>query len=86
MLVKLSSKGQLVIPRTIRQKLKLERDALFHLQLTEEGKIVLEPIETTTLDTLAGKYTDADFLTDLEREHGQEMGADTAQHDTSAAS
>jgi hypothetical protein len=39
----------------------------------EEGKIVLEPIQTSPVDMLYGKYRDADFITDLETEHKQEI-------------
>jgi len=73
MSVKLSSKGQLVIPKTIRQRLKLGPDARFHIRLTEEGTIVLDPIQTGALEALWGKYAGADFLTELEAEHQQEL-------------
>lgn len=73
MLVKLSSKGQLVLPKTIRQDLHLERDALFHASLTDDGKIILDPVQTSALATLWGKYDDADFLAKLEIDHHAEL-------------
>ncbi|MBC8450053.1 MAG: AbrB/MazE/SpoVT family DNA-binding domain-containing protein [Chloroflexi bacterium] len=72
MLVRLSSKGQLVIPKEIRQALRLRRGTQFHVQLTER-KIILEPVTTFAVDALYGKYADADFLADLEAEHQREM-------------
>ena len=77
MLVKLSSKGQLVLPKSIRQELKVERDAMFHVSLTEDGKILLDPVKAFVLDALWGKYADADFLTDLEYDHQLEIDRDS---------
>ena len=72
MLTRLSSKGQLVIPKAIRQALGLRTGTQFHVQLVE-GKIILEPIAASPVDTLYGKYPDADFLADLEAEHRQKI-------------
>jgi len=72
MLAKLSSKGQLVIPKAIRQALGLRAGTQFHIRLSE-GKIILEPIARSPVDALYGKYADTDFLTDLEAEHQQEI-------------
>jgi AbrB family looped-hinge helix DNA binding protein len=67
--VRLSAKGQLVIPKAIRKTLGLHPGAQLQLQLVER-KIILEPIEFLgPVDALYGKYTDADFLVDLEMEH-----------------
>jgi AbrB family looped-hinge helix DNA binding protein len=77
MLARLSSKGQLVIPRAIRQALKLRTGTQFHVQL-REGKIILEPVMTSPVDVLYGKYPDADFLADLEAEHQQEVKDEAA--------
>lgn len=78
MLVKLSSKGQLVLPKTIRLDLKLGRDALLHVSLTEDGRIILDPVQNTALSTLHGKYAGVDFLSDLEAEHHAEIDSDSA--------
>jgi len=72
MLVKLSSKGQLVIPRPIRKALGLHRGTQFHVRV-DEGKVILEPVGPSPAEALYGKYTDADLLTDLEEEHRQEI-------------
>lgn len=80
MLVKLSSKGQLVLPKSIRQGLGAERNALFHVSVTEDGKILLDPVRTSAVETLWGKYADADFLAELEVDHQQEINRDSALH------
>lgn len=71
MLAKLSSKGQLVIPKAVREALGLRRGAQFHVRL-EAGKIVLEPVGPSAAEALYGKYAECDLLTDLEEEHHQE--------------
>jgi AbrB family looped-hinge helix DNA binding protein len=75
--VKLSSKGQLVIPKPIREALGLKKGTRFHVDVAE-GKIILEPETTSPIDALYGKYADADLLTDLEAEHRQEVQDDAA--------
>lgn len=76
MLTRLSSKGQLIIPSAVRKALGLRAGTQFHLRL-EEGKIILEPIKTSPIETLYGKYPDADFLADLEAEYKQEISDET---------
>ncbi len=72
MLVKLSSKGQLVIPGPIRKALGLRGGTQFHVRV-DEGRVILEPVGASPADALYGKYADADFLTELEAEHRQEI-------------
>ena len=72
MVVRLSSKGQLVIPKSIRDALRLKAGTRFDAYL-QEGKIILEPVETSAVDALYGKYADIDFLADLETEHQREV-------------
>lgn len=72
MLVKLSSKGQLVIPKAIREALGLRRGTRFQVRV-DEGRVILEPVGPSPVDALYGKYADADLLTDLEQEHRQEL-------------
>jgi AbrB family looped-hinge helix DNA binding protein len=72
MLTRLSSKGQLVIPSPVRKALGLRAGTQFHLRL-EEGRIILEPIGTSPIEALYGKYSDSDLLADLEAEHEQEL-------------
>ncbi len=74
MVVQLSSRGHLTIPKTIRQALGLRTGAEFRVHL-REGKIVLEPLETFPVETLYGKYSDTDFLIEkLERNKSSKGG------------
>ena len=72
MLTKLSSKGQLVIPKAVREALRLQTGTQFHV-LTADGKIVLEPVLEPALEALYGRYTGSGLLADLETEHRQEI-------------
>jgi AbrB family looped-hinge helix DNA binding protein len=73
MLVTLSSKGQLVIPKPVREALNVSSGDQFIVQLVE-GKIVLEPITVSIIDRLFGKFHGEDLLTHLEEEHRQGIG------------
>ena len=76
MLVKVSPKGQLVIPQAIRKARGIRKETKFNIRL-DGHKIVLEPAESLSLvDALYGKYADVDFLADLEKEHQQELSRD----------
>ena len=77
MLVNLSSKGQLVIPKPIRQALGLRSGTRFHVRV-DQGRIILEPVITSPVEALYGKYADANFLGDLETEHKQEIANEAA--------
>jgi AbrB family looped-hinge helix DNA binding protein len=77
MLAELSSKGQLVIPKPVRESLGLEQGTQLHLRL-EAGKIILEPFGPSPAEALYGKYADADFLSALEEEHREEIRNETA--------
>lgn len=73
MLTRLSSKGQLVIPKAVRQALGLRPGTEMYVRLVE-GKIVLEPVMPSPIAALYGKYREADLLTDLEAEHRRGVG------------
>jgi AbrB family looped-hinge helix DNA binding protein len=73
MWARLSSKGQLVIPKPVREILGLRPGARFYVQLTEGDKILLEPVTASPVSALYGKYPDADFITALEDEHEREI-------------
>lgn len=73
MLLRLSSKGQLVIPKTIRQALRLKSGDRFQASVSD-GKIILEPVQDGILARLYGKYKGIDLLKELEEEHRQEIG------------
>jgi AbrB family looped-hinge helix DNA binding protein len=71
--VRLSSKGQLVIPQSIRRALKLSPGAEFHLEVVEQ-KIILDPVPPASpIDALYGRFAGHDLLDDLEQEHQREI-------------
>ena len=74
-LVKLSSKGQLVIPKDIRQKLGLKAGDRLHVHVDEQG-IHLEPVSKTAIDELFGVFAATDLIAELEAEHRQEVEND----------
>ena len=71
--VKLSAKGQLVIPKSIRVALRLHPGTQLQIQLVEQ-KIILETLDVQSpIDALYGKFVGSDFLAELEAEHRQEL-------------
>jgi len=75
MLIKLSSKGQLVIPQTIRESLALEAGDQLMIEVIER-QIVLKPIkERSPLDWLFGRFENSSMLDELEQEHRDEVHA-----------
>lgn len=76
MVVTLSSKGQLVIPKPIREAMGSENGSQLHLEFDGE-KIVLESFnEDEVIDLLYGMFSGEDFLTELEEEHRLELVRD----------
>ena len=69
---RLSSRGQTVIPKAVRESLGLRTGTQFRVHV-DKGKIILEPVTVSPIDVLYGKYAGADFLTELEKEHRQEL-------------
>ncbi|HLO28141.1 MAG TPA: AbrB/MazE/SpoVT family DNA-binding domain-containing protein [Anaerolineales bacterium] len=72
MLLRLSSKGQVVIPKIIRESLRLKHGDQFQVRVID-GKIVLEPVAKGLVQKLQGKYAGHDMLKALEEEHRQEV-------------
>lgn len=72
MLLRLSSKGQLVIPKTIRESLRLKNGDQFQVRIID-GKIVLDPVAKGLVEKLHGKYAGHNMLHDLEEEHWREI-------------
>jgi AbrB family looped-hinge helix DNA binding protein len=77
MTVRLSSKGQLVLPKAVRQALKLRAGSEFDIHISE-GRIILEPSTSSLVSTLHGKYAGVDLLADLEAEHRREAQDEAA--------
>ena len=72
MLLRLSSKGQLVIPKTIRESLRLKNGDQFQVRVID-GKIVLDPVAKGLVEKLHGKYAGHNMLKALEEEHKREL-------------
>lgn len=75
MLLRLSSKGQVVLPKKIREKLHLKNGDQFQARIVD-GKIILEPVRTDKIDKLHGILAGTDVLKELEEEHRQEIEHD----------
>ncbi len=76
MFVKLSSKGQVVIPRDVRDALGLKKGT--RLQLTvRDGAVILQRADAVSpLGAVYGRYAGENLLEALEQEHRQEVAAD----------
>jgi AbrB family looped-hinge helix DNA binding protein len=80
MLIKMSTKGQLVIPRQIRKVLNLQPGTELEIKL-DENKIVLTPLAErqsfeAILDSLYGSLAGEPLLEMLEEEHRWEIARD----------
>ena len=72
MLLKLSSKGQVVLPKIFRENLHLKRGDQFHARILD-GEIILKPVKFSAIERLHGILAGTDVLTALEEEHRKEM-------------
>lgn len=76
MLIKLSSKGQIVIPKSIRKNLGLAIGDQFHVKI-DDDKIILQRVTVSSLiDSLHGRFKETNLLAELEHEHSQEIEDD----------
>lgn len=67
----LSTKGQVVIPKAIRDAARLRPGARLDVSL-EQGKIVLSPIDPLQTQDLYGRFGGSDLLGDLARDREAE--------------
>lgn len=74
---KLSSKGQVVIPKEVRQELHLTPNTRLRVTVVDGG-IRLEPIKQSAIDSLYGMFRGCDLIADLEEDHRKEIEADEA--------
>jgi len=78
MLVRLSSKGQLVIPGAVRRALRLSPGTELNREVVDK-KIDLAPVKTASpIYALYGRFAGHDLLGDLEREHKEEIERERA--------
>ncbi len=85
MVTTLSSKGQLVIPRSIRQAMALNPGTKFVIEMENE-QIILKPLPEAhdvdpAIESLYGKFAGDDLLTMLENDRKWEIAHDNARYD-----
>lgn len=73
---KISSKGQLVVPKEVREKLKIKPGTFFQVRL-EDNNIILTPMEKRPIDRLYGKFAGEKILMELEKEHAEEIESES---------
>ena len=78
--VKLSSKGQLIIPKEIRRALDLRPGATFDVKLVDD-KIILQPVIDKaklrkTINAVRQLAVGASLVDELEKEHQRELEKD----------
>lgn len=83
MVVKLSSKGQMVIPKKIRKQLALENGMSFDIEVVGR-EIRLRPRYNrqralAAIEQLRGSMPDVDLISDLEKERQRERLRDESQ-------
>lgn len=69
---KISTKGQVVVPKEVRAKLKIKPGTFFHVQV-EKNNIILTPMKKKPIDRLYGRFAGEKILDELEREHTTEI-------------
>lgn len=69
---KISSKGQVVVPKEVRARLKIKPGTFFHVQV-EDNTIILTPMKKRPIDRLYGRFAGEKILDELEREHAGEI-------------
>lgn len=70
--VKLSQKGQLVLPKSIRTELDIQPGTFIDIRV-ENNTVVLFPRKKGPLDNLYGKFKHETILDELETEHESEI-------------
>jgi len=72
MATRVSSKGQIVIPKDLREKLNIKPGTFLYVRLQEE-EIVLTPMRGTPIEKLYGRFSGEKILDELEKEHANEI-------------
>lgn len=76
--VRLSSKGQLVIPKKVRERLGIASGAVLDVRLEGES-VVLTPRRLSPQQALLGSLRDFPLLEELTRERGREREKDAGR-------
>ena len=69
---KMSSKGQIVIPKKIRGRLNIKQGTFLKFEI-HKGRILLTPVKKGPVEQLYGKFNNTAVLENLEREHADEI-------------
>lgn len=70
-LVRVSSKGQLVVPKEMRTALGIKAGSVVRVQRTRKG-ILMEPVTESMVERLYGKFSDEDLLKERDAERRRE--------------
>ncbi len=70
-ITKLSSKGQIVLPKEVREKLGIQPGATLRV-VVSGGKIEIEPLPKKLIDRLYGRFSGNKLVKALEDEHARE--------------
>lgn len=73
--VTVSSKGQIVVPKRLRDALHLKPGMRLQVELQGE-QLVLKPLRDRVSDHLYGRFRGADLTDDVEAEHRRELEHD----------
>ncbi|RJQ30974.1 MAG: AbrB/MazE/SpoVT family DNA-binding domain-containing protein [Peptococcaceae bacterium] len=68
----ISTKGQVVIPKKIREVMGIKSGTRFKVDL-EGNRVILIPVGEYVADELYGKFKDTDLLGELSKEHAGEL-------------
>lgn len=71
---KISAKGQVVIPKQYREMLDIKPGTYFHVRI-EKNAIVFTPAPESPLERLYNRFAGEIALTDLEKEHADEISS-----------
>jgi len=71
-IVTVSTKGQIVIPKEVRERFGLRPGTKIDIKL-KGNEITLKPMRENVSDRLYGKYRGVDLLKDLKEEHYREV-------------
>ncbi len=70
--IKLSTKGQIILPKEIRKNMNLEPGAYFTIK-ADKSKIILTVLKKTPIQQLCKKYKDGSLIKSLELTHAEEI-------------
>jgi len=70
--IKLSTKGQIILPKEIRKNMNLQPGAYFTVK-ADESKIILTVLKKTPIQRLYKKYKNASLTKSLEKSHAEEI-------------